>query len=347
MPNRPTPLPASLALTFRCDEALAAGASRRRLRAGDLIAPHRGVRIRRDGDHLVAHPDEPGALAAAVQRAVATRARAYAAVMPEGAFVAGRSAVAVYGLPLERLAGEAFAGERLLTGDEALTVATWKPMRAPRARGVAGMQLAPSLTRVRIVGGLAVTSPASTWAMLAGHLDVPALVRLGDAIVRIPRDEHGRRQPERRLTTVDHLCAAALVPGRRGRPRLLEALDLVRVGSMSPLETDFRLAVIADGLPEPELDVEIRSASGLLLGIADAVYRPFRTIVEVEGDHHRTSREQWNRDIAKHAAYVAAGWEVVRLTGGHIRGHRPHAPTLVREVLLRHGLRTPAIGGAG
>ncbi|MBN9175878.1 MAG: hypothetical protein J0I43_00695 [Microbacterium sp.] len=123
---------------------------------------------------------------------------------------------------------------------------------------------------------------------------------------------------------------------------LLRALECIRVGSMSPLETDFRLVTAAAGLPEPELDVEIRDERGVLLGIADARYEAYRVIVEVEGDHHRTSRAQWRRDIAKHAAYVRAGYEVVRLTAPDVRGAGGSAPTadlIVRVALERHGFR--------
>jgi hypothetical protein len=108
---------------------------------------------------------------------------------------------------------------------------------------------------------------------------------------------------------------------------------------MSPLETDFRLGASAVGLPEPDLDVEIRDHAGHRLGISDAVYPAYRTVVEVEGDHHRTARSQWNRDIEKYAAYSTEGWEVVRLTAQHIRGPRPEAAGIVRAVLLRRGWR--------
>ena len=96
------------------------------------------------------------------------------------------------------------------------------------------------------------------------------------------------------------------------------------------------------GLPEPELDVEIRDASGSLCGITEIVYRKYRTLVEIEGDHHRTDQQQWDRDIEKYAAYVAEGWEVVRLTSRHIRGSHPRAVAIVREVLKRRGWRPDA-----
>lgn len=94
-----------------------------------------------------------------------------------------------------------------------------------------------------------------------------------------------------------------------------------------------------DGLPDPVLDVEIRNSRGRLLGVTEIAYPEFRVLVEVEGDHHRVSRDQWNRDIDKYAAYVAEGYEVVRLTSAHIRGEHPTATAVVREVLSRHGWR--------
>ncbi len=76
-----------------------------------------------------------------------------------------------------------------------------------------------------------------------------------------------------------------------------------------------------------------------MLGITDLVYPAQRTIVEIEGDHHRVSRAQWERDIAKYAAYAAHGWEVVRLTAGHVRGDAPSGARIVASVLRRRDSR--------
>lgn len=257
------------------------------------------------------------------QEAVRARADLYRPLMVAPAFFSGRTAAALWGLPIDGV------------GD--LDVAVMAPHRAPRRRGIRGRQIAPDLVAVREIEGLRVASPASVWAMLATELSVRELVRIGDAIVRVPRDDHARRHPELALATVDQLMAAAEAGRRQGIGRLRAAIGEIRVGSASPLETDYRLDAATAGLPEPELDVEIRDPHGRLLGITEVFYREFRTLVEIEGDHHRTSREQWNRDIEKYAAYVAAGYEVVRLTASHIRGPQPRAAAIVREVLLRRG----------
>ena len=161
--------------------------------------------------------------------------------------------------------------------------------------------------------------------MLGRELSMRELVVVGDAIVKIPRDHRGRLQPEQQLATIEQLRRAVKAGHRRGVAKLREALAHIRVGSSSPLETEYRLDAAAAGLPEPELDVEIRDAGGSLCGITEVVYPEYRTLVEIEGDHHRTDQQQWDRDIEKYAAYVAAGWEVVRLTSRHIRGPHPRA----------------------
>lgn len=322
MPVPPRQLPSGLDDTFACADARAAGASRTRLRAADLDAPFRGVRRRIDPRPP---DDEPYARGRAERARVTSLARAYAKVMPERAFFAGRTAAMLYGMPIDH--------------GEAIEVAELTPGRAPRAAGVRGRTIAPALASIGTLEGLRVSSPASTWAMLAGALTVRQLIHAGDALVLIPRDDHGRPQPHLQRATIGELVAAAHAPGRRARARLLGALEEIRVGAMSPLESDYRVDARRAGLPEPALDVEIRTPRGRLLGIADAAYPTYRVLVEVEGEHHRVDRRQWQRDIDKHAAYAAHGWELVRLTAGHIRGRVPTASGIVADTLTRRGWR--------
>jgi hypothetical protein len=329
MPVSPRVLPSELGHSFTPADAAALGVTPRRLRAGDLDKPFHGVRQRVLRDPVMLSNADAAAAPSAADRVERTRVlrlvHAYERVKSHNVFYVGCTAAVLHGLAWDH-------------GDE-LEVAVTAPVRAPRGRGIRSRQMAPGLVSIRSVDGIAVASPASVWANLARNLGDRDLVRLGDALVRIPRDSSGQPMPERQLATPPQLLAAAEVRHRRGRPRLLAALDQVRVGSMSPLETDFRVDSMAVGLPEPTLDVEIRDGYGRLIGIADAAYLRERVIVEVEGDHHRVSRSQWQRDIEKHAAYVAAGWEVVRLTSSHVRGPAATAPEVVRGALMRRGWR--------
>jgi hypothetical protein len=167
---------------------------------------------------------------------------------------------------------------------------------------------------------------------------VRELVQVGDAIVREPRDRFGEKHPDQALATIAELEAEVDAgPRPPSTAALRTGVELVRVGSSSPLETDFRLDAAAAGLPEPELDIRVLGADGQLLGISEFVFGEYRVAVEVEGDHHRTERRQWDRDIEKYHAYAAAGIEVVRLTSTHIRGRHPTAVDIVRAALRRHG----------
>ncbi len=324
MPRPPAPLPDRIGHAFSVPVARAAGISRGRLRAADLAAPYRGARLRRDTEQ---RPVEIGVLARdrTVRATVLARVAAYETVRRPHVFYTGRTAVVLY--------------DRLFDDDDgegAIEVAVAAPHRAPRGAGVRGRQLSPSLVFVREVSGLPVASPASVWAGLGAQLGPRELIRLGDALVRVPRGERGIACPEQQWATLAQLRAAAAIPGRRARPALERALAQVRVGSMSVLETDHRLACDAEGLPESLLDVEIRDARGRLLGIADAAYPDQHVLVEVEGGHHRLHDRQWNRDIDKHAAFTAAGWQVVRVTARHIR-RRDHRSALIVADALRRG----------
>lgn len=325
MPVAPRPLDPTLGDAFSVAEALRAGHSPSRMRARDLERPFHGVRQLPDAAAPADDDAEPLARDRAARAVVAREVVAYGQVAPPLSFIAGRSAAVLWGLPVD-------PGTQLCVG-------VFAPDRAPRRPGIRATKIAPHLATIREVDGVRLTSPATTWAMLGGELSQRELVIMGDAVVCIPRDEAGRPRPDRQLATIARLEAAALVPRRRHRGRLLAALADIRVGSMSPLETDHRLQCAAAGLPEAMLDVEIRDAEGILLGIADAFYPDHGVIVEVEGDHHRTSRGQWLRDIEKHAAYVRAGYEVVRLVGAQVRGRHARGAEVVADSLRRHGWR--------
>ncbi|WP_019181787.1 hypothetical protein [Microbacterium yannicii] len=329
MPRAPRPLPPILGDTFSIAEAIEKGVSIGRLRASDLELPFRGMRMtalfhsgpgeQTSGSQTFRPPTRSELARAATVR----MAKAYAKIMGPYEFFAGRTAAVLQRWPVD-------------PGD-GLAVAVASPRRPPRRKGIRGIKVTPKLAHTHTVGGLRMTTPVTTWAMLGRELSVRQLVALGDAIVRIPRDERGILRPEEQAATPDQLERAITAGRRVGIGKLRAALLMVRVGSASPLETDFRLDAEAGGLPEFELDVEIYDDRGTRLGITEFVHRETRTVIEIEGDHHRTDRQQWNRDIEKYTAYAANSWEVIRLTSSHVRGPHPRAVPIVREALLRRG----------
>lgn len=75
------------------------------------------------------------------------------------------------------------------------------------------------------------------------------------------------------------------------------------------------------------------------IGFTEFAYPDFHVLIEYEGDHHRTDRRQWQRDVAKHAACVDAGWQVERLTAANVYPSTRPAVVRVRAALMRGGWR--------
>ena len=171
--------------------------------------------------------------------------------------------------------------------------------------------LAPEF--VTHVHGLRVTTVDRTWLDLCS-LTPPwtfeDLVAAGDHAVRHPWTPAGRTDP---ATTIAALRSALHASGRfHGRPAAREALDSVRVGADSPPETRLRLALVAGGLPEPELQAALEPGDPVS-PVADLAYRHVRLALQYDGAGHRT-REQQARDARRDRYGQARGWTTLRVT---------------------------------
>ncbi|UFU03814.1 DUF559 domain-containing protein [Ruania suaedae] len=275
----PEPLPDSLhSELFTVRSALAAGVGAERLRRSDLEAPFPGVRVPAK-DALSLHE----------------RCLAYQVLRPD-TLVSHHTAATLHGLPAPWPRGDR------------LDMAVIAPARAPRGSRIRGHRLDPRLTRVRVARGARVASALSVWLQLAGTQSMWDLVVVGDALLR-------RKRP---LATAAALTEAVEAHhGRRGHRTLTRAARLVRAGTDSPRETRLRLSLLAAGLPEPEVNKELFDDRGRFLARADLVYRAERVIVEYDGDHHRTDRRQYERDIDRLNALAEAGWLVIRVNRSH------------------------------
>jgi hypothetical protein len=109
--------------------------------------------------------------------------------------------------------------------------------------------------------------------------------------------------------------------------KLREALALVRYGSMSPMETTTRLFLVADGLPEPELNHPEFDDDGTLLALIDLAYPEYKVAIEYQSDLHMASTQHRN-DIARRERLEDRGWTVIYISIDDIH-HRPHE-TLAR-----------------
>lgn len=261
------------------------GVGEGRLRGADLTRPFHGIR-------------SPLPLATPVQRAHALAQR-----MPRPAFFCGITAALIIGLPLPlRLAQAA-----------ALHVAMPAPLRACRAAGVIGHKLQVADGDVQLWGALRVTGIARTWCDLATMLDLEDLVAAGDYIIHY-RNPLASREELR--------AAAARHPGRRGRGKLLEALELLDDHADSPPESVIRVTIVRAGITGLRANHEIRDAGGQTLAHGDLCFPEHRVIFEYQGDYHRTEPERWRKDITRKARLAAAGWHVIEIAADELYDRR-------------------------
>ena len=298
-------MPADFEEAFSVAHAKATGVGRGRLRGNDLEAPFHGVRAPAavDAEAEVRDPYERQRLARIA------RARLYLPRLHFGHFFSHQTAASIWGAPLPlqfNADGAPADGEELQ-----LHVSASGAVPFPRATGVTGHRTLASLTSLTERDGLRVTSPAATWVSL-GTLPLFDLIALGDFFCRRWRAGRGRphagRQP---LATVEQLHGALHAGRRRGASRLSAALQSIREDAWSPRESLVRCILVAAGLPEPELNIDLFDTNGRFLGCVDMAYPEHRVVIEYLGMLHD---ERWAQDVERLAALRAAGWTVIEVT---------------------------------
>ncbi|GAA1529468.1 hypothetical protein SAMN04489751_0435 [Brevibacterium sandarakinum] len=142
---------------------------------------------------------------------------------------------------------------------------------------------------------------------VAPFLDISELVQIGDAAVSTRFS--GPR------TSVEQLRAELLSRKQVRNRRLLEhAISLIRPAVDSPRETWLRLWIINHGFPEPQVHPEVHSRIKNIALRPDLGYPDIKLAIEYEGDHHRTSPEQFAKDIERRQLMEAEGWTILRVS---------------------------------
>lgn len=292
-------LPPHLGRTFTTADALAAGVTPSRLRRRDLDRPFHGVRsVRTEADDV---------RTLSYERELLRRVDQYSVRIGEHEFFTHVAAAVIWGLPLP-------PG---VFRERALDVGVFAPRRNAAGSRTRGHSVKPGHAHVveHPSMGVRVTSPASTWAMLAGELSLYDLVAVADAAIRTP--VHQSEPPA--LTTVAQLEAAVAAGRRVGVARLREALPLVCDRSASRPETWLRLLLLDAGQPPMAVNHDVY-VDGVWLARVDLAIPHLRIAIEYEGEHHLTDPAQWHRDISRADRLVDAGWRVIRVTKADVFG---------------------------
>ena len=153
------------------------------------------------------------------------------------------------------------------------------------------------------INRMLVTTPARTALDLACRNPINRAVAAIDALANATE-----------LKFADVELLAQRYRGRRGIRRARSVLDLVDAGAESPRETWLRLLLLRAGFPRPRTQIPVYDEFNQLIARLDMGWEDTMIAAEYDGDHHRTDRRQFNRDIARTEALTAMGWILVRIT---------------------------------
>jgi len=123
-----------------------------------------------------------------------------------------------------------------------------------------------------------------------------------------------------RLNVEDVQFLAERYKGHRNIRRARHALTLVDAGAESPRETWLRLLVIEAGYPRPQTQIPVYGEYGELVAVVDMGWEDVKIALEYEGEHHRISRAQFQRDIERYEALAELGWIAIRVTAANTKG---------------------------
>ncbi|WP_160329736.1 endonuclease domain-containing protein [Microterricola viridarii] len=283
------------------------------MRSNDLRSPFHGIRATESTD------DDP-----------LEHCRAYAKRMRPGQFFSHLTAARLWGAPLPAQFGPGAIGAA-----EPLHVSSCAPQRPPHTRGVIGHDFPADGVPHQLRHGLPVASAAAMWVQLAGLLPPDELVVVGDYLVLDPflLDPLDPRP----YATIAELADQLAAHRGRGKRAAVAALARVRTGAESRPETLLRLLLVDAGLPEPLLNQVLKDSGGRFLGRVDMVYPEWRVVVEYDGDQHRTSTAQYERDLTRLDAIRRAGWTVIRVRKHGLFVRPETAVAQVRAALIAGG----------
>ena len=168
-----------------------------------------------------------------------------------------------------------------------------------------------------------VVTPARAGFDLARHLPRKRAVAHLDALARATG-----------VTPIDIERLIARYPGARGNKRARTAIELMDAGAESPKETWLRLLLVDAKFPRPA--TQIRVTNGALTAFVDMGWEELKIGVEYDGDHHRTSRSQWAKDIMRIEMLERNGWIVIRIIA---ENHPADILQRVRLAFARRGVK--------
>jgi very-short-patch-repair endonuclease len=256
-------------------------------------------------------------VSAAVPDTPMLRARAALLVHPAGAVATHFSAARMWGAPVP---AHPF---------EHVTVAV--PQDRRHRQGLRCHVAAIAAADVRVVEGVRLSCPERMFVEMAAFLGLVDLVVVGDWLVRHRRTTPSTLLAHCRTSQHEHASSA-----RRAASYVRERVD-------SPMESRLRMLLVLAGLPEPEVNVQIRDEHGTVLMRVDLCYPAARLAIEYDGRHHVELERQWERDVERRDD-LDDGWRMLTVTSKGIYKEPGATIDRVWRALRRRGhpgLRRP------
>ena len=161
------------------------------------------------------------------------------------------------------------------------------------------------------VEGLATTSAARTLLDLAPRSSAERLAELAAAAIRLRHC--GLDQLEEVLA--NH-------PGAHGRVRLVAAVRLLgEDGAKARAEVEIAAvaALMAAGLPRPQIAFRVHDGDGRLIAEVDLAYPLWRLALEIDGYRWHSTPAQKRADETRQNRLILAGWTVLRFSADVVR----------------------------
>ncbi len=157
-----------------------------------------------------------------------------------------------------------------------------------------------SADEVMEIAGLPVTNPARTAFDLARHLPRGLAIAHLDALAGVTG-----------LTAADVGRLVDRHKGARGVRVCQTALALMDGGAQSPKESWLRLVLIDAGFPRPTTQIRVTGEG--MTAYLDMGWEEPMVAFEYDGDHHRTDRNQYVKDIRRAEMVQRLGWHAIRV----------------------------------
>lgn len=203
----------------------------------------------------------------------------------------------------------------------------------PTAGWLHGLDMVPcDLIEVTIDRNVPVRARAGVKVRRAALPETDVVMRHGlptTSAMRTARDLGSRRDLTEAVVAIDMALHARLVdmaslagfvhmnPGTKGIRRLRRAVSLADAGAESPMETRLRLALVADKLPRPCSQAQLKDRSGRTIARVDLYYPDLRLVIEYDGENHK---DRIAADLRRQNALINSGYHVLRFTAADLGG---------------------------